>query len=81
MSPWPFYGFGILAFTTAGFFVVQAAVGATNTTHTLGVGVFAFLALLAIAVGNALRSANSRLRDLERRQLTSKVGPGDALTG
>jgi hypothetical protein len=66
MSAWLFYVFAVVAFAVAGFFVVQAANGSTNTAHVVGSGVFVFLAILSIAVGNALRVVDRRLRELER---------------
>jgi len=52
MIVWLFYGFAVVALVTTGFFFVQAA---NDTAHFVSFGVFAFLAMLSIAVGNALR--------------------------
>jgi hypothetical protein len=61
-----FYGFAVVAFGTTGFFVVQTASGSTSTAHFVGAGVFAFLGLLALAVGSSFRAVDRRLRETER---------------
>jgi hypothetical protein len=64
-SPWLFYGFAGLAFAAAGFRVAQAAAGAFDAGYTLGTGVFSLFALLAVAIGNAVRVMDRRLRAVE----------------
>jgi len=63
ITVWLFYGFAVVALATTGFFFAQAA---NDTAHFVGFGVFAFLAMLSIAVGNALRLVGRRLREVDR---------------
>lgn len=65
MSSWLFYLFGLLAFVTAGFFVIQSTSGTTSTAHIVGSGVFTFLGIFSLAVGNTVRVMDQRLRAAE----------------
>jgi len=78
ITVWLFYGFAVVALATTGFFFAQAA---NDTAHFVGFGVFAFLAMLSIAVGNALRLVGRRLREVDpleqlHRLQTSQTPPG-----
>jgi hypothetical protein len=57
----PFYGMALLAFLAAGYHILLGW-ESTNSTFTLAVGMYCFMGLLSVVVGNAFWAFDRRLR-------------------
>jgi hypothetical protein len=63
MRAWQFSALAVVAFLAGAAHVVLFASGSGNTAFLVGSGVFFFVGLLSVAIGNTFRTLERRLEE------------------